>query len=283
MSNWNPFPYDNSAFGYAGDTLRSAWSDLHAGDRVPFPEARLIMQVLERHPNAAPPDFDGDLKVLASRLQDAWRSFHAGEFEHALELGSHCGSFGHAVANKASGIYASYLETDEKRRAGIFLAAAERGETAIAVLPDDANSFYFHAFNLGRYSQSVSVMNALRQGIGGKIHESLSRTLELEPDHAEAHTAFGLYHAEIINKVGRMIGSMTYGASADRAIQHFERAIELTPDAPIAHIEYGNGLYLLYGDKRLDEVTDLYVKASEMRPRDAMEKLDVESALAELE
>ena len=53
--------------------------------------------------------------------------------------------------------------------------------------------------------------------------------------------------------------------------------------SPIAHIEFGNGLYLLYADSRLDEVTDLYIKASEMEPRDAMEKLDVESALAELE
>ncbi len=48
-------------------------------------------------------------------------------------------------------------------------------------------------------------------------------------------------------------------------------------------MEYGNGLYLLYGDNRLEDVTDLYIKAAEMVPRDAMEKLDVESALAELE
>lgn len=283
MNHWNPFPYDNSAFAYAGGSLQMAWDQLHAGDRVPYPEARMIMQVIERHPNAAPRAFDGDLNLLAARLQDAWRAFHAGEFQSAVELGSLCGAFGYAVSNKTCGIYASYLETDEKRRAGIFLEAVNRGETAMAILPEDPNSFYFHAFNLGRYSQSVSVMNALRQGIGGTIHESLSRTLELEPDHAEAHTAFGLYHAEIVNKVGRMIGSMTYGASADRAIEHFDRAIELTPESPIAHIEYGNGLYLLFGDKRLDEVTDLYVKASEMQPRDAMEKLDVESALTELE
>jgi hypothetical protein len=38
---------------------------------------------------------------------------------------------------------------------------------------------------------------------------------------------------------------------------------------------------LLYGDDRLDEVNDLYVKAADMLPRDAMEKLDVEAALAE--
>ena len=57
----------------------------------------------------------------------------------------------------------------------------------------------------------------------------------------------------------------------------------LTPDSPIAHIEYANGLYLLYGDDQYEEVSELYVKASEMEAKDAMEKLDIEFALAELE
>jgi hypothetical protein len=92
-----------------------------------------------------------------------------------------------------------------------------------------------------------------------------------------------MYHAEIIDKVGRMIGAMTYGASEKEAVKHFETALKLTPLSPIAHVEYGNGLYLLYGDNRLEDVTELYIKAAEMVPRDAMEKLDVESALAELE
>jgi hypothetical protein len=57
----------------------------------------------------------------------------------------------------------------------------------------------------------------------------------------------------------------------------------LNPDSPIAHIEYGNGLYLLFGDSRLDEVTEQYIKASEMKPKDAMEQLDIAAAEAELE
>jgi hypothetical protein len=48
-------------------------------------------------------------------------------------------------------------------------------------------------------------------------------------------------------------------------------------------MEFGNGLYMLYGDKQLDRVTELYEQASEMKPRDAMERLDVEAALSELE
>ena len=283
MSDWHPFPYHHESYLYSGKQLSVAWDDLHTGDRVAFPDRDHVVNLLEAFPDAAPEDFDGNIDGLARRLREAWRQFHAGAFADAVQLASRCGGLGHAVANKATGIYASYLEPDEQRQAACFLAAAQRAENAIAVLPEDPTSYYFHAFNLGRYSQSVSVVDALRQGIGGKIHDSLSQVLELEPDHAEAHTAFGLYHAEIIDKVGRMIGSMTYGANADTAIEHFERALELTPDSPIAHIEFGNGLYLLYGDKELDRVTDLYIAASAMEPLDAMQRLDVESALAELE
>jgi tetratricopeptide (TPR) repeat protein len=257
MKKWNPFPYDPGEFGYPGSALKKAWKELHRGDQEPFP--------------AAP------------ELQEAWRCFHRGDFRQAVEIADGHGLAGHAVANKATGIYATYLEHDQKRQIDCFRAAIERAERAIEAFPDDANSHYFHAFNLGRYSQSISVVKALLQGVGGRILKSLQRALELQPQHAEAHTALGMYHAEIIDKVGKLMGGITYGASDSKALEHFRRALELTPRAPIARIEYGNGLYLLYGDDRLNEVTELYVAASETTPLDAMEKLDVEAALAELE
>lgn len=257
MKKWKPFPHDRAGFEYPGAALKKAWQDLHRGDQEPYPKA--------------------------AELQEAWRCFHRGDFQQAVALADEHGLAGHAVANKATGIYATYLEPDPKLQVECFSAAIERAERAIEEFPDDANSHYFHAFNLGRYSQSISVVKALRQGVGGKILQSLERTLDLQPLHAEAHTALGMYHAEIIDKVGKLIGGMTYGASESKALEHFREALELTPRAPIARIEYGNGLYLLQGDRRLDEVSELYVAAAETSPLDAMEKLDVEAALAELE
>jgi tetratricopeptide (TPR) repeat protein len=257
MHNWQTFPHDDSGFRYPGKKLKDAWAELHRGDCEPFPADKT--------------------------LQEAWRCFHRGDFGQAVAQADETGLAGHAVANKATGIYATYLETDHPRQVKCFQAAIARAERAIAQFPDDPNSHYFHAFNLGRYSQSISIVKALKQGVGGKILKSLQKALELQPRHAEAHTAMGMYHAEIIDKVGKLIGGMTYGASESKAMEHFETAIELTPMAPIAHIEFGNGLYLLYGEREINRVSELYVMASEMTPRDAMEKLDVESALAELE
>ena len=283
MTKWNQFPHESTAFSYEDEALLESWPDLHRGDSVEFPDADWVQQTLETCPDAAPANYNGDSASLAATIQDAWRCFHRGDYQQSTDLADQCGHLAHAVANKATGIYATYLQPEEAEQQALYLTAVQRAEAAISVLPEDPNSHYFHAFNLGRYSQSISIAKALAQGIGGKIQASLEQALELEPDHAEAHTAMGMYHAEIISKVGKLIGKMTYGASKDKALWHFDRALELTPGSPIAHIEYGNGLYLLFDDDRLDEVTDLYVKATELQPADAMEKLDIEAALAELE
>ncbi len=76
---------------------------------------------------------------------------------------------------------------------------------------------------------------------------------------------------------------MTYGAKKDSAVEHYEKAIKLFPESPIMHIEYGNGLLMLYGKGKIAEATRLYEKAAALKPLDAMERLDVEHAKSELE
>lgn len=278
MGHWHEFPHDQTAFTYAGTALADIWDHLHAGDLEPYPDTDRCTGLLAA-------GLPGSLttETLSEQLQDAWRAFHRGDFEQAVTMADSLQGAGHAVANKVAGIYADYLEDNEETKADIYQACVKRAESAIRLWPEDANAHYFHAFALGRYSQSISIARALARGLAGQVRESLERTLELSPEHAEAHTAMGLYHAEIINKVGKLVGKMTYGAHADTAIEHFQQALELTPDAPIAHIEYGNGLYLLFGDKRLDDSNAAYERAAAIEPRDAMQKLDAEYARASME
>ncbi|MFU8833529.1 MAG: tetratricopeptide repeat protein, partial [Wenzhouxiangella sp.] len=253
-SHWATFSADGD-FSYEGAALKKNWEKLHLGDREPWPED--------------------------PALQQAWRDYHAGRFGEAVEAGTGCGASGHVVINKASGIYADYLEENDGKKQAIYQAGIERASAAIEQDPDNPNAHYFHAYHLGRYSQSISITKALSEGLGGRIRESLDRTLELQPEHAEAHTALGLYHAEVISKLGKLVGSMTYGASADKAMEHFQEAIRLS-NAPIAWIEYGNGLYLLHGERRIDESNEAYARAAAMKPIEAMQALDIEYAKSSL-
>ncbi|MDP2133304.1 MAG: hypothetical protein Q8J99_06825 [Sulfuritalea sp.] len=237
--------------------MKKHWERLHRGDREPFP--------------------------ADAAVQDAWRLYHQGEFQKACEAGLAAGSDGYNVANKATMIYANYLETDDKRKLALFQEISARCDELQQAQPKNANAYYIQAYALGRYSQGISVIKALTQGLGGKIKGDLEAALKLDPKHADAHSALGAYHAEVVDKVGAMVGKLTYGASKDIAVKHFETALKLAPDSAIACIEYANALVMLFGDKRMDEAVKLYEKAAAAAPVDAMERLDVELAKSELE
>jgi len=254
---WTKFPHADKAFVYDGAQLSKHWSRLHKGDCEPLPK-------------------DAD-------VQTAWRHYHAGEFQQAVEAGRAAKGAGINAAVKAQTVYANHLEKNEKARLALYEEAAAWAEARRAEAPKDANAHYLYAFALGRYSQGISVAKALAQGFGGKIKDALLTTLKLAPKHAEAQTAFGAYQAEVINKVGGLVAGMTYGAKKESALEHFERAIKLFPESPIAHIEYANGLLLLFGKGKIGEATKLYETAAKSKPADAMERLDVERARAELE
>ena len=253
---WKKFPYSDTAYAYAGAALEKNWARLHRGDCEPFPQ---------------------DAKV-----QEAWRSHHAGDFGKAVETGLACGLAGYNVANKAAAIYANYLERDDERKRSLLMEVAQRCEEQQEKTPHDANAWYLHAFALGRYSQSISVVKALAQGLGGKIKHSLTRALEIEARHADAHVALGAYHAEVIDKVGALVGGLTYGAKKTTGNELLEIALKLNPDSAITRIEYANALVMMFGKARMKDAERLYQEAAAFTPMDAMERLDVEAAKEEL-
>jgi len=284
-TTWAAFPYPQESFQYTGAALKKHWDRLHHGDREPYPSAQRLSKLAKGNRALVDsiPDFDGDFAALSERVLEAWRLYHRGDFHGAAELGAGLGVPGYAAANKAIAMYAHYLEQGKQAKLELFQDIAARADEARGILPDDPNSHYLFANALGRYSQGISVLEALAQGLGGKVKEALDRTLALQPEHAEAHAALGTYHAEVVSKVGGMLAGLTYGASKDQAVKHFERALALHPQSAIVRIEYANGLLLLFGDRRLDDATRLYVEASKLEPCDAMEKLDVELAKSRLE
>lgn len=256
-ANWAKFPHPDQAYRYEGARLKQHWDRLHRGDCEPFPKG--------------------------TALQAAWRLYHAGDFEQAALAGLAVGVDGYSVANKATAIYATYLERSGLKKTTLLADAMQRGEAAIKAKPKDPNAHYFYALAAGRYSQEISVVKALAQGLGGKVKEALAQAIKLQPKHADAHIALGAWHAEIISKVGSMVGGLTYGAKKEAALGCFDQALKLNPDSAIARIEYANALAMLFGKERLKEAEKLYADAAKLKAMDAMEQLDVEAAKSELE
>jgi tetratricopeptide (TPR) repeat protein len=280
---WKPFPYPDERFDYPENALKKHWNGLHLGDREAYPDTHRIAELCEGKSGVIEAAFKGDFAALSHQLLHAWRLYHRGAFQGAAEAGMKLGPIGYAVANKATTVHANYVETDARTRCILYQEAAARAEAAISVLPEWANSHYLYAYALGRYSQEISVLEALAQGFGGKIKAALDRALELEPEHAEAHIAMGTYHAEIVSKVGAILGALTYGASKDAAIVHYQKAIRLHPKSAIAHVEFADGLLLLYGRSRRSDARRHYSDACALNACDAMEQLCIELAKSRLE
>jgi len=262
-----------------GDSLEGRWRRLHVTDREPWPDERLVTGLAEQHRSFATwLDGAAGAVAVARGLQGAWEKFHAGEFAAAIKAGSELGALGATVANKAAAVHSLYAKKGSPHELELLDGAVKRGEQAVVVLPDYANAHYTLALALGRYSQGISILKALTAGIATRVRTHLERTLELQPQHAEAHVALGLYHAEIIDKLGKLAASLTYGASSDTALDHFRRATRLAPESAIIHIEHANGLMLLDADRYHEKARVLYAEAASFEPADEMERLDIERA-----
>jgi tetratricopeptide (TPR) repeat protein len=280
QAKWAKFTGRSDEFDYAGLALKKNWARLHTGDCEPFLDAAALKKLVDKAPALKP---SAPIAEAATALQDAWRAYHRGDFHEAYTLGNSLGLLGANVANKAQNIQATYLEKDKDTQLAMFQDSVHRAEKLHAAAPDLANGWYFYAQALGRYAQGISVVKALADGLGGKVQGALEKALKLEPKHADAHIALGAYHANVVNKVGGLVARLTYGATKEAAVEHFEKALALNPGSAIARIECANGLAMLFGKAKLAEATRLYEEAAKAEPADAMEWLDVELAKSEIE
>lgn len=256
MDTWTPFPWTVTP-RFDSALLQHQWGRLHTGDAEPWPERADVLE--------------------------AWIQFHNGEFQRAAHSGMTLGDAGLNVANKATCIYANYLEPREHARQQLLQEAAARAEAFQKRDPENAGAWYWQAYALARYSQCISVAKALTQGLGWKIRHALETTIVLAPRHADAHLALAGYHAEVIDKVGALVGGMTHGASKDAGLALYQKALALNPDSAITMSEYANGLLMLEGHKRMEEARHLQDRAAAVQPLDAMERLYVASVRLELE
>ncbi|MDD2668395.1 MULTISPECIES: hypothetical protein [Zoogloea] len=280
-TTWKRFPYGDRIYRYGGTALSSNWARLHRGDLEPYPTTDSLAELLGTNPELMP--HAPDLAAIVALIEDAWRAYHAGDFADAVDYGLAAGPVGMVVAARAAAVYASHLEEDEVRRLAILRDTVESCAALVQLAPNWINAWYVYGLALGRYSQNISVVKALAQGLGGKVRDSLHRVIQLNPGHADAHVGLGVYHAEVIDKVGGMVAALTYGARKEAVVDHFEAARGLHPQSPVVLAEYARSTQLAFGHAHSGRAHEIFGEAAACQPADALERLDVEWALGELE
>jgi len=286
--NWKPFPLDQSAYDYSGDKLRQAWPQLTRGfGDYPFPDADWVASMATRHPQAlektvaAGTGFTGkpeEAELYAQKLQEVWRLMFRGDFAQAKEQGLALGVGGQVPAMFAQVIYAMFLVPDQNEKHRLLEEVITYTDEAGELIQADIVAQFGRVYAKARLGEELSVPVVLKRGYTSQIPDELKALLAKQPQQPFALALYGGYEAGVIRKVGKLVGKMTYGVSADNMEKYFQRSFQARDDLPIGHYEYANALTYVYGDDEEDKVIEHLKRAVAIKPISAMEALEVAHA-----
>ena len=204
-----------------------------------------------------------------------------GRFVEAAELGVALKtSESYALAAQSLGMQGHFFAEGEEKKA-LFQRAVKLAEEAVRLDAANPEAHIQLAHTTGRYGQALGFLQAVAGGYATKVRESIEETLRLDPDKPGAHLSMATWHAEIVNAAGAMAGFL-YGASEKKARGHYDRTLELMPDAKVVCVEYAFGLLLMDEDRNRKEARRLLERAVQKPSRDAVDRLYHEQAVARL-
>ncbi len=142
-----------------------------------------------------------------------------GAFEAAIAVDGDDARAHLLLARAAVYAAAELAEDADAEREALFARAADMAERAADLAPEDPDAHFEVARALGRLAQYRGVFQSLN--LAAQVERALERTLELDPDHAAAWHARGLFHHDVPWIAGGRRGSVA---------PSFERAIAIEPD-----------------------------------------------------
>lgn len=221
----------------------------------------------------------GALPALADGLEQAEAAYIEGRFLDAAKLGEALEtSDGYALAADSLAVYGYYLAEDDDKQPLFERAMANARE---AVQRDAANpeAHLQSAHAMGRYAQTIGVLEALNEGYAEKIREALDNALLLDPEMAPAHLSLAAWHAEIVGSAGFM-ADLLYGATEEDALMHYRKAFELAPDQKSVNLECAIGLLILDDEDYADQARGFLQRAIDLPGVDAYDGIVHERAVA---
>jgi len=174
---------------------------------------------------------------------------------------------GYALAAEALAIY-GHNRAPEDQKQDVFKRCWGYAEKAIERDPGLSEAYLQHAHCMGRYAQTIGVLEALNQGFAERIKRALDKSLLLDPNKVGAYLSLGAWHAEIVASAGLLAG-LLYDASEDDALANYRRALELAPDRADVHLEYAIGLLTLDDEQNRETALRALRRALGLAPGDA--------------
>ena len=198
-------------------------------------------------------------------------AYAEGRFVEAAELGAALKtSESYALAAQSLAMQGYFFAGQEEKKV-LFQRGIELAEEAVRLNAANPEAHIQLAHTRGRYGQAIGFLQAVAGGYATRVRDSVEEALRLDPDMPGAHLSMATWHAEIVNAAGGMAGFL-YGATAEKARGHYDRTIELMPDAKVACVEYAFGLLLMDGERNREEARRLLQLAIGKSANDAVDR-----------
>ncbi len=284
---WRKVPFDQRPFDYSAEQLRENWETLMNAWQVPYMSAKELRGVYERYPEFARQHagFNGDFDKLERDLNEVMRRFVRGDFQEAMQLGMKAGPFGMTWGKAAQVFQAVYLEPDVTQKHMLLQDVANHirqfGPTFDKMKkssnPFDRKTYVLsrltYIYSIGRIAEDVPIPVAISRNYIFKVMGAVNDVRDLAPDNPLGIAARAGVDANVVRKVGKATGRVTFGAKQADVRADFERALART-DLAVIRYEYGNALLYLNKRRDIDEALKQLKQAASTAPTMAIEALD---------
>lgn len=143
-------------------------------------------------------------------------------------------------------------EAPKETEVQYYYVAEKWARKALQQCPNEANAHFFVLVSSGKLALHEGGKEKIERS--REIKEEAEKTLELDPNHHGAYHALARWHRELANlnwflKTAAKIiyGGVPPGASMEKAVEYFKKAIEIKPDWINHHRQLGI-TYMMLGE-----------------------------------
>jgi tetratricopeptide (TPR) repeat protein len=282
---WHKAPFGPQAFDMPVERIARDWDKLMRLMRVPYPSADYLRIRHKKFPDIVNAEaFDGDYDKLSLEVLEVWRLFFRGDFQEAMVAGDELGAVGQMAGKLAQMTYAIYLEPDLKHKHMLLQDAINQIRDRGDILDEMRKDSRFHndfisircayALGIGRIAEDVPIPVAIGRNYVFKLLSVTDDAREFAPMHPMGLTFRAGIDANVVRKLGKATGRITFGAKQTNVEGLYQRALDIVPDSAVIRYEYANSFLYLNNKRKIDRAIEELDKAATQRPSFAMEALD---------
>ncbi len=286
-AEWERAPFDPLPFTYSFDEIRDQWPHLMRGLKIAYPSPEYLRERYTRFPEIMQQlgYQDADWEMHSLNVLEVWQAFFRGDFRKARDLGIRYGGYAQVPGVFAQLMQALYITRKEQTKQMLLQDAIDRIQAYAQAAPFLPGETEFHqdyvifrlgfAYAVGRLAEDVPVPVMLANGYAPMVINAAAEAMAVDPDHALSLALNAAFDANVIRRVGRTAGRVTFNAQPVNAGEIFGRAVELAGDMAIVRYEYANSLLYMEQTRETEEAIRQLEVGAAMESSFSMEALDV--------